>query len=128
MNSKIQSSNSNSPLEVFLWILVCVFILGGVVANFYFADTYELPIRLVGWIILIAILLGMIALTKFGKTTWVFLKEARMEMRKITWPNRQETVQTTLVVLAMVVVVALILWGIDTFLLWGIGVLTGHTG
>lgn len=126
MNSKIQSSHS--ALDIFLWLVTFVLIAMGIVANFYFAGTYGITIRLVGWIVLTAILLGIVLMTRFGKSSWKFLKEARMEMRKVTWPTRQETVQTTLVVVAMVVMVALILWGIDTFLLWGIGVLTGHTG
>jgi len=126
MNSKTQQ-NSRSPLDMFLWLVVAALIAGGIVANFYFS-TFSLAVRLVGWIVLAAILVGIALQTNFGKTSWNFIKEARMEMRKVTWPTRQETVQTTLVVVAMVVIVALILWGIDAFLLWGVGTLTGHTG
>lgn len=126
MNSKTQQ-NSRSPLDIFLWLVIAVLIAGGIVANFYFSS-FSLAIRLVGWIVMAAILVGLALQTNFGKTSWNFIKEARMEMRKVTWPTRQETVQTTLVVVAMVVVVALILWGIDTFLLWGVGALTGHIG
>lgn len=125
MNTKSQQSRSS--LDVFLWVVIFVLIAAGVVGNFYFS-TFAISIRLVGWIVLAAILLLLSLQTQFGKTSWSFIKEARIEMRKVTWPTRQETVQTTLVVAAMVVITALILWGIDTFLLWGIGRLTGHTG
>lgn len=125
MNTKSQQSRSS--LDIFLWVVIFVLIAAGVVGNFYFS-TFAISIRLVGWIVLAAILLLLSLQTQFGKTSWSFIKEARIEMRKVTWPTRQETVQTTLVVAAMVVITALILWGIDTFLLWGIGRLTGHTG
>jgi preprotein translocase subunit SecE len=46
------------------------------------------------------------------------LKGARTEIRKVVWPTRQETMQTSLLVLAVVVVVGFILWGLDTLLGW----------
>ena len=123
----LKANQTNSSFDKFLWLLIGLLLIGGIVANFYFTS-FALPIRLVGWIILAAVVILIGFQTQFGKTSWNFVKEARMEMRKVTWPTRQETVQTTMVVVAMVVVMALILWGIDTFLLWGIGTLTGHTG
>ncbi len=126
MNSKTQQK-SRSTLDILIWLVIAVLIGAGVVANFYFSSI-SLPIRMIGWIVVAAVILGFALQTHFGKISWSFIKDARMEMRKVTWPTRQETVQTTMVVIVMVVVVALLLWGIDTFLLWGIGTLTGHTG
>ena len=48
---------------------------------------------------------------------WAFFRDARNEVRKVIWPTRQETLQTTLIVLAMVVLVALILWAMDALFL-----------
>jgi preprotein translocase subunit SecE len=42
-----------------------------------------------------------------------FLKGSRIELRKMVWPKRQETVQTTLIIMVVVVLVALFLWAID---------------
>jgi preprotein translocase subunit SecE len=47
---------------------------------------------------------------------WRWLKEARTEIRKVVWPTRQETTQTTLIVVAVVLVMALVLWGLDSLL------------
>ncbi|MEC8716811.1 MAG: preprotein translocase subunit SecE, partial [Pseudomonadota bacterium] len=44
------------------------------------------------------------------------VNEARVEIRKVVWPTREETTQTTLVVLALVFVMSLILWGLDSLL------------
>jgi preprotein translocase subunit SecE len=49
-----------------------------------------------------------------------------MEMRKVVWPTREETMQTTLVVAGMVIILALLLWGMDSLLVWLIGWLTGQ--
>jgi preprotein translocase SecE subunit len=45
-------------------------------------------------------------------------RAARTEIRKVVWPTRQEATQTTLVVVAVVLVTSLVLWGLDTFLGW----------
>jgi preprotein translocase subunit SecE len=76
--------------------------------------------------LLACILLALALTTRLGKRFWRFAKETRGELRKVTWPTRQETIQTTLIVAALVVLVALILWGVDTFLLWIVGHLTGQ--
>ena len=46
------------------------------------------------------------------------VKGSRTEIRKVVWPTRQETVQTTMVVVGFVLLVALLLWGLDSFLGW----------
>jgi preprotein translocase subunit SecE len=47
---------------------------------------------------------------------WQFLVEARMEVRKVVWPGRTETTQTTLLVVGMVFIVAILLWAYDSLL------------
>ena len=60
-----------------------------------------------------------------GKEVWDLAKEARVEVRKVVWPTRQETTETTLIVVAVVIFVALILWGLDSGLSWVIKGLIG---
>ena len=50
------------------------------------------------------------------------------ELRKVVWPSRQETVQTSLMVFLLVIILGLILWGLDAFLLWAVRWLTGQGG
>ena len=54
--------------------------------------------------------------TTIGQATWEFVKGARQEVRKVVWPNQKETMQMTVVVFLMAVVVALFLWVVD----WGL--------
>ena len=54
------------------------------------------------------------------------MRESKAEVRKVVWPTRQETVQTTLLVIAMVVLVGIMLWLMDMFLRWAVMILTGQ--
>ena len=60
-----------------------------------------------------------------GKRAWGFIQEARVELRKVTWPTRQETVQMTLIVIVMVFIVGIIIWVFDSvlaaFVRWSTG-------
>ena len=50
-----------------------------------------------------------------------FLKETRIELRKVVWPTRQETIKTTGMIMIAVIIVAIFLWIIDAFFTWGVG-------
>ncbi len=47
-----------------------------------------------------------------------YMQEVQTEAKKVTWPERKEAMQATLMVVVMVVLVALFLWGVDSFLGW----------
>jgi preprotein translocase subunit SecE len=49
-----------------------------------------------------------------------FLKETRIELRKVVWPTRPETIKTTGIIMVAVVIVAIFLWIIDAFFTWGV--------
>jgi preprotein translocase subunit SecE len=53
------------------------------------------------------------------------MREARSEIRRVVWPSNQETTQTTLVVLVLVLIFALILWGLDSLLSWFVSSVIG---
>lgn len=60
-----------------------------------------------------------------GAETLEFLQGSRSELRKVVWPTRAETTQTTLIVIAMVVVMGLLLWLLDVVLFWLVRLVTG---
>jgi len=109
------------------WLLIVVLALVGIVANYIYSDV-AWAIRASIGIVLAAILVTIAMFTQKGQLAFGFVKGARTELRKVIWPTRQETMQTTLVVVAMVVVTALILWGLDTFFMWAVGWMTGQRG
>ena len=60
-----------------------------------------------------------------GRVFFVFAQESVVETKKVVWPSRKETVQTTGMVLAFVVVMAIFLWIVDALLVWGVKFLMG---
>ncbi|MBU0455497.1 MAG: preprotein translocase subunit SecE [Pseudomonadota bacterium] len=109
------------------WASVVILLLLGIAANYYFVQQ-PLPLQIVGWIVIVCIALFIAFQTNKGRVAWKFLKECRNEVRKVVWPNRQETFQTTLVVVVVVFIFAIAMWGMDSFLMWAITWLTGARG
>lgn len=102
-------------------------ILAAGIVGFYMLD---LPIWL-RWIIVLAALAvaALVGLQSYqGRTFWQFVQSSRIELRKVVWPNRQETMQVTLVVFVMIILLGLFFWGVDTLLAFLTKWLTGRGG
>lgn len=119
----VSSNPSHSKRDALLWGMVVFLTIVGIALNYHFTEVAT-PLKLAGWIVLVCVIAALAFNTAKGQALLIFAKEARIEMRKVVWPTRQETVQTTLVVVGMVVVMALLLWGVDSILLWAIGLIT----
>ena len=106
------------------WLVVVALIALGVVGNSVYSDQ-SLLFRVLG-LVAVAVVAGLVAAqTVKGKSFLIMFKEARNEIRKVVWPNRQETMQTTLIVIAVVLVMALLLWGLDSLLSWIVSSIIG---
>ncbi|MDG6897449.1 preprotein translocase subunit SecE [Actinobacillus delphinicola] len=114
----------STGLNKLLWVLVVVLIAVIAFCNIYFADSFATPIRIIAVIIGLLITLGIAAVTNQGAKARQFLKESKIELRRITWPTRPETMQTTLIVIGVTVAVSLILWGFDSIIVSTINFLT----
>ncbi|MCW8878978.1 MAG: preprotein translocase subunit SecE [Kangiellaceae bacterium] len=101
-----------SSFDAIKWILSIVALAAAVYANHYLVDDSVL-IRAGVIIALVAAGLGIGFTTAKGKAGLAFAKESRIEARKVVWPNRQETVQTTLIIIVAVAIVSLLLYFID---------------
>ena len=99
------------------WAVVLALLAGGVVGNWYFQDE-SLLIRALG-LVAAALVAGFVAYTtERGHRVWSLAREARAEIRRVVWPTRQQTTQTTGIVLILILVFSLILWGLDSLLSW----------
>ncbi|MGH1463622.1 MAG: preprotein translocase subunit SecE [Neptuniibacter sp.] len=115
MNAKVNSEGSK--LDALKWVIVIAIVAAGVVGNSIYSDQ-SLFYRVVALIVL-ALLAGLVSLqTAKGKAFFTLFKEAKQEIRKVVWPTRQETAQTTMIVVVVVLVVGLMLWGLDSLLSW----------
>ena len=112
-----------APIDKLKWLVVFVILAGGVYANYIFGDI-NVSLRIIAWIILVGVTMGVAATTVQGKRTIDFSKEARSELRRVVWPTRPETVRTTMMVIVLILIVGLILWGIDSVLLWAVSLVT----
>ncbi|GFM84378.1 protein translocase subunit SecE [Pseudomonas cichorii] len=122
MNPKAEASDSR--FDSLKWLLVVALVVVGVVGNQYYSSAPILYRVLV--LLAIAAVAAFVALqTGKGKAFFVLAKEARAEIRKVVWPTRQETTQTTLIVVAVVLVMALLLWGLDSLLGWLVSLIVG---
>lgn len=106
------------------WLFVVLVVAIGVVGNQYFSAE-PILYRVIALLVLATLASYVAFQTIKGRTFFVLLKEARTEIRKVVWPTRQETTQTTLIVVAVVLVMALLLWGLDTLLGWLISLVVG---
>ena len=106
---------ASSAMDTVKWIVVVLLVSVTIFGNYYF-DEEALLYRVIG-----VLVVGLLALFVYFKTVQGqafsdLLREARVEVKKVVWPTRQETLQTTLMVVVVVFVMSLALWGFDTFL------------
>ena len=104
-------------LDSLKWVVVVALVGGGVYGNSYFGDQPTLY-RVLALLVL-ALIAGWVAsLTQKGSEFFTLVKGSRTEIRKVVWPTRQETTQTTFIVFVFVIITGLILWGLDSVLGW----------
>lgn len=104
---------------------VAIVLLVAGTAAFYVLADHSLLYRVIGLLVVVGVALAIAAQTEKGRTAITFIREARTEVRKVVWPTRKETMQTTGMVLVVVVIVAIFLWMLDGLLAWAVGRLLG---
>ncbi len=124
MKPKIETPASPKLDAVLLGL--AAFLVAGAVGAFYYFSEQSLLLRVVGLLAVVGVAMALGFRTEKGRDIWAFVKEAQIEVRKVVWPTRQETVRTTLIVVLMVVVVAGFLWMLDAGLSWLAQWLTGQ--
>lgn len=123
MSEKAEQGSAGA-LDAVKWVVVTALVVVAIWGNGYYAEISPLYRALA--IVALAIVAGFVGLqTEQGKAFNQLRKDAAIELRKVVWPTRQETVQTTLIVLVFVVIVALILflmdWVLNGLVSWVIG-------
>jgi preprotein translocase subunit SecE len=122
MNAKAEAKDSR--LDLVKWLVVAAVVAVGVVGNQYFSGE-PILYRVIGVLVLAVVAVFVALQTVKGQLFFSLVKEARTEIRKVVWPTRQETTQTTLIVVAVVLVMALVLWGLDSLLGWLVSLIVG---
>ncbi len=125
MNVKLETSGGR--LDGLKWA-TALLLLGGAIGAFYVYSDESLLLRVVGLLAVAGISVALILQTEKGRAAWIFAQESRTEVRKVVWPTRNETAQTTLIVVLMVTVVAIFLWLLDMLLAWIVKSVIGMGG
>ena len=126
MNAKTETTaESASRFDSLKLIFALLLLVAGVAAFYYFAE-YSQLMRVLGLLVILGIATAVASQTQIGRRGWAFVRDARTEVRKVVWPTRTETVQTTLMVVGVVIVVGILLWLLDMLLAWAVALLTGQ--
>ena len=98
-------------------IIAALVAVGGLVAFYWLAERATV-IRLAALLGAWAVAVVLMWFTETGRTFVAFSRESWEEAKRVVWPSRKETLQTTGVVFVFVFTMALFLWMVDTGLLW----------
>jgi preprotein translocase subunit SecE len=98
--------------------------IAAAIGGFYYFGDESLLLRVIGLLIAAGLSIVIALQAQSGKAAWAFVRDARTEVRKVVWPTRKETAQTTMFVLAAVIFMGVCLWLLDMFLGWAVRFLT----
>ena len=117
MATATQDTSESGILDIIKLLIAAGMLVGGLYSYYYFLEI-ALPLRVL--MVLGGLAAGItVAMTSTqGQRLWAFIQGARVEIRKVVWPTKQETTQTAIAVFVFTLIMALFFWGLDSFLLW----------
>jgi preprotein translocase subunit SecE len=125
--AEVQTPAGASAKDTALMTLSIVVLFAGIVA-FYWFDERALLVRIAMVIAGLAAAAGLMWFSWYGREFWQFVLAARVELRKVVWPERDETIKTTYVVFFFAIVMGLFFWLLDMVLTYLTRLLGGQTG
>jgi preprotein translocase subunit SecE len=120
----LNETQSNTK-DIFPWFAVVIVTAAAFFCTYYYA--FSGPIQSIIWLVWLLLTLFFAYLTSLGKQVLQFAQESKVELLKVVWPTRQETIQTTTIVIVMVTLTGFILWGVDSVMMWAVAKIT-HLG
>jgi preprotein translocase subunit SecE len=115
--AEVQTPAEASFKDTALVSLSVLVVLAGIVA-FYWYDELALPFRIAMVVAGFAAAVGLAWFTWYGREFWQFALAARIELRKVVWPEREETIKTTYIVFAFAFAMGLFFFFLDLILTW----------
>jgi len=125
MNSNVETPHA--ALDTVKLAVAVILLFGGLAAFYMLAEVPKLT-RVLGLIAAIGVAVAIALQTDKGRAISAFIGDAQIEVRKVVWPTRKETVNTTLAVMFVVILAAVILWLLDMFLGFLMQYLMGQKG
>jgi len=124
MNEEVRVQDASASDKAKLAVAVAM-VIAGLVGYYALGGqpAWERWLAMVAGLVLAAV---VFAWSQYGRGVWQYVLDSRVELRKIVWPNRQETLMTTVVVFGFVVVSGLFFWLLDLALAWATRALSGQ--
>jgi preprotein translocase subunit SecE len=123
MNAKAETQGSRLD-TLKLW--GAILLMGAGIYGYYFFADVMVVLRVLGLLAVAAIAIAVVYQTGMGRLIVGFVSGAQNEVRRMVWPSRTETLQTTMAVIFIVLVVGVFLWLLDMVLLRAVQFLTGQ--
>ncbi|GIS86286.1 MAG: protein translocase subunit SecE [Gammaproteobacteria bacterium] len=115
--TELSNKEISSTLDTLKMASAVAILLSSVFSFYYFA---ELSVLIRVLVVIFSVILSLMIFfsTQRGIIFWDFIQGSRVEMRKVVWPTKQETIQTTLTVFMFVLVLGIFFWLLDFLLLY----------
>lgn len=127
--SAVEVAKTSSAKDIVLWLLAIIVLIGATLVNQYLPGYWQpandVWIRISIIVALFVFALVCLALTHQGRAFKTLLKDASVELRRVTWPSKDETFQYTWQVIVVIAIVGFIVWLLDNFFNWFVGLFIG---
>jgi len=119
-------NNTTATTTGTLVLLLSLLMLCGAIGGYYYFDNQPVVVRVLG--LLAGVVASVFVFTRSprGALVWDYVRGSRTEVRKMVWPTRQETIQTTIIIGVFVILFAIFLWLLDLALVEIVQFLTGR--
>jgi preprotein translocase subunit SecE len=114
----IEGAAKEVMAERIKWVVAALIAVGGMFAFYALVDRQPLVVRILALAAAFGAAAAVMWFTEAGRSFVAFTRESWEEAKRVVWPTRKETLQTTGVVFIFVFTMALFLWMVDTGLLW----------
>ena len=127
--SAVEVAKTSSIKDMVLWLLAIIVLIGATLVNQYLPGYWqpanEVWIRISIIVALFVFALLCLAMTHQGRAFKTLLKDAAVELRRVTWPSKDETFQYTWQVIVVIAIVGFFIWLLDNFFNWFVGLFIG---
>lgn len=127
--SAVEVAKTSSIKDMVLWLLAIIVLIGVTLVNQYLPGYWqpanEVWIRISIIVALFVFALLCLAMTHQGRAFKTLLKDAAVELRRVTWPSKDETFQYTWQVIVVIAIVGFFIWLLDNFFNWFVGLFIG---
>lgn len=127
--SVVEVAKTRSAMDIVLWLIAVVALiaatLSGEYLSGYWAAASNTWVRLGVVVGLVALALLCVAFTHQGRAFKVLLKDAGIELRRITWPSKEETTTYTWQVIVVAIIAGILIWLLDNLFNYAVGFILG---